>query len=524
MEKPIKTKRKKHIALWIILGVLAVAIALGAFYVHKILTRPQDMFSETVVTPVPEASALSPAFPIPADGSESGTTPVPTATPEPVNVEDTDPHGILNIMLMGVDAFEDGKTTSGTMPHTDVIMVIAINFDNDTVDLISLPRDTMTTAPGHFGYYKLNGVFNVGIDGKYKTTGASGDMTSGFALTCRAAEIWLGGISIPYYYALDFQAVIDIVDAIGGIDYDLDIPITSSYAFGTRSYSPGMQHLDGVAVMGYLRTRYGVTHALDSARTERQRRMMVAIFNKLKTEGKLSQVPALISAANSGIYTNTTLAQTVSLANYANKLDSDRIRTRSMFGEIGTIEFDWRYVYVDQQNRIDLIKEVYGIDATPIGTCTRQYERWLHRIGFVTMKRLRQMEKVLTRAQELKDSGRVFTDEEIALYTDCYTAYRAMYDAFDAYTEELADVYATTAWREKPKETSSKWTEEQRTLDNQLTAREDETRQSLIHLADDARRAVNDLASAIGYRGISWSISGNWYQDSDVNEVIVNFG
>lgn len=121
----------------------------------------------------------------------------------------------------------------------------------------------------------------------------------------------------------------------------------------------------------------------------------------------------------------------------------------------------WRFAYVDQQNRIDLIKEVYGIDAEPIGICTRQYERWLYKIGFVTIKRLHQIEKVLTLVEEKKNAGETFTDEQISLHGECYIDYMKLYKAYEAYSDELADIYATTPWREKKKNQSG-WTDEQK--------------------------------------------------------------
>ncbi len=409
------TKKKRRIVLWTVLGLVLVGLALGGWQGYRILKKPATLFAEApAATAIPQATILAPAFPVhtavPTTEPE-GATPAPSSTPEATaepaaaTSEPTatpKPVERLNILLMGIDAFESGGTTSGSMAHTDAIMLIAINFDENKVDLISLPRDTMTTAPGHYGYYKLNGVFNVGIGGWFRPTGAHDEFSDGFLLTCRAAEEWMGGISIPYYYGLDFQAVIDIVDAIGGIDYDVDQRFTSMS--GRHTYGKGMHHLDGDAVLGYLRIRQAAD-GLDSSRTARQRRMMVAIFKKLKNEGKLSQIPALISAANSGIYTNTTLSQTTALANYATKLDADNIQTRAMFGELGQIEYEWRYAYVDQQNRLDIIREVFGIEAEPMGTCTRQYERWLHTVGFSAMKYMRQAEKVLNKVQELKDAG-----------------------------------------------------------------------------------------------------------------------
>ena len=513
--------RVRNIILATVLVVLLVGTALGVSYVYRILKKPQSLFTETSVTPVPEKTALAPVFPLPTDRTpaapSSDPTPEPTAIPVSVNTDEIQPKGVLNILLTGIDAYESGGTTSGSMPHTDSMMVIAINFDKGTVDLISVARDLLTTAPGHYGYYKLNGVFNVGVGYWSRPTPPEEDLEKGFQLTCRALEQWLGGISIPYYYGLDFQAVIDIVNAIGGIDYDVDHGFTAMY--GDRHYGLGMHHLDGNAVIGYLRLRHSAD-GLDSSRTARQRRMMIAIFKKLKNEGKLSQIPALINAANSGIYTNTTLAQTTALVNYAMNLDEDKIQSHGMYGDIGLIEYDWRYVYVDQQNRIDLIKEIYGIDAEPVGTCTRQYERWLHDIGFLTMKRLHQIEKVLKLVEEKKNAGETFTDQQIALYGDCYLDYLNLHEAFESYSNELAGIYPSTPWREKKKDL----TDEQKQEDAELTEKEKTYQKKLVELSDTARKSLDALAKSIGYRNIAWSISGSWYNDTDVNEVYVNFG
>ena len=532
-------KKKKRIVLWILLALLLAGLALGGWQAYRILKKPASLFTEAAATPIPQATILAPAFPIhtvvpAAEPKETafassqglGTAASPTATAEPTATPK--PAERLNVLLMGIDAFENGRTTSGTMPHTDVIMLIAINFDENKVDLISLPRDTLTTAPGHYGFYKLNGVFNVGLGGWKRPVGRSDELADGFLLTCRAAEEWMGGISIPYYYGLDFKAVVDIVDAIGGIDYDVDQPfsayqVTDSSITSGKHYGRGMHHLDGEAVLGYLRIRQNAD-GLDSSRTARQRRMMVAIFNKLKTEGKLSQIPALVNAVNSGIYTNTTLSQTTALANYAAKLDSSNIQTRSMFGELGTVEYEWRYAYVDQQNRVDIIRKVFGIEAEPVGTCTRQYERWLHTVGFSAMKYMRQTEKVLTYFQELKDAGQAFTEEQIALYIECYRAYAALKERFDSATDTLADCYAAAPWREK-KSNRKNWTEENTAADQELSLLEADILQSMNDLKAASKDATLRLGDAVSFKTkLTWNVPIEWFNDPDINEVIVNFG
>ena len=155
---PRHQKKKSHPILWIILSLLLIGFIFCAVNVIRALIQPTAVFTKVAATPVPESTVMAPAFPI------ATTTPNPDAptadpanvspvTPEPAApvsaapaVPEADTSNRLNVMLMGIDAYENGGTTSGTMPHTDVMMVIAINFDENVVDLITLPRDKIGRA------------------------------------------------------------------------------------------------------------------------------------------------------------------------------------------------------------------------------------------------------------------------------------------------------------------------------------------------------------------------------------------
>jgi len=520
-KKKKKTSKRGGFILSVVLGIVLALLIVGAGYLLWIMNRPEDLFTEAVanVTAAPTAERMEAAFdlsdfatPAPVENEVLSTEqpdvpgpsePVETATPSPTAVPEVQDN-IVNIMLMGLDAFEDDSTTSGTDPHTDVMMVVAVNFDKDKVDLITLPRDIFTTAPGLHGFYKLNGVFNAG--------GGMKNMEGGFNLTCRAAEIWLGGISIPYYYAVDFKAVVDVVDAIGGIDYDVDQPFTAYRLVGNtlssgKHYEKGMAHLDGNAVLQYMRIRHEAD-GLDSSRTARQRRMMVAIFKKLKTEGKLSQIPELINAATSGIYTNTTLSQTTALANFAmTKIDPDQIHTRSISGDLWYQHY-FKYIFVDQQNRINIIKEVYGIDAEPIGVNTPQFENWLYDIGFLAMKYVRQPEKVFRVIQDMKDKGQTFTDAQIADYAACYRAYTALDEGFTAWSERLQKAYVDPTMTEE-----------------QIKALEKESKTALEALNKTVKDTTLTLRDGCGiHLKLDWTVTARWFADQDINEVLVAFG
>ena len=175
---------------------------------------------------------------------------------------------------------------------------------------------------------------------------------------------------------------------------------------------------------------------------------------------------------------------------------------------------------------MDIIREVFGIEAEPVGTCTRQYERWLHTVGFSAMKYMRQAEKVLHLVQELKDGGQTFTEEQIALYRECYQAYAALKDGFDSATDTLSSQYAVTPWREK-KNSRKNWTEENKAVDQKLSNLEADILQNMNDLKASSKDATIRLGGAIGFNTttyLAWNVPMGWFNDPDINEVIVDFG
>ena len=498
-----KPKKKRRIVLWIILGVLALALIAGGIYVWHLLKRPDVFFDPSVRVNPEQTPEASPAFDIEAylPTPEPGATPIPTVIPQSAvsateQPEETIPlTGVVNIALFGIDAYENGKSTSGTMPHTDANLVLAINFDTKEVSLISIARDCMTTAPGYRGFYKFNGIFNVG--------GGMADPKAGFELSCRAAEEWLGGVSVPYYYGVDFQALIDLVDMIGGIDFDVDIRMRT---LDHREIYPGRQHLDGRGVMAYMRARKSAG-GLDSNRTARQRKMLVAIFKKLKQEGKLSMVPDLLKTMGDNVYTNTTLSQTAALVNFANGIDPDSIHSYSIQGEI-RCRYDWAYCFIDQQERLDIIKNVYGIDAEPMRINSLAYETFLQQSGFLAIQFLVNAKNILTAAQNASDTS-TWTEAQKTAYAQCWQDYRnlqQMFDFVDQWTQMRYDKLY-----DLPRE-------EREERDGYYAALEKLEKQ-MKKSGDALNEAFDKPVSPGWYRDVK-----GWYEkDGYVNEVFVDF-
>lgn len=264
----------------------------------------------------------------------------------------------VNILLIGVDYAPERDTWSGKHDyHSDVAIVLSINKETNQVSLISLPRDTYADIPGVDGIYKINDALNCG-----------GDWPSQAACqqVCKAASWMIGGLPVNYYFAVDMTAVKNLVDQIGGVDFNVDIAFTMD----GRSYKTGMQHMNGQGALDYMRVRKGANivdpssdETGDLNRINRQKDMLVAIFQKIKDGGLLTQIPALITNFDSNhLATNVSLPQIAALAAYSINVNSADIKLYSMGGTYSYGLFGWNFVITDQDNRRDIINKVFGVD------------------------------------------------------------------------------------------------------------------------------------------------------------------
>ncbi|HWQ07069.1 MAG TPA: LCP family protein [Feifaniaceae bacterium] len=366
--KKRRRARKKRRALWAVLVVLGILLlCVGGVYAYAVLLDPGALFADAQKTPgEAEVQTIDSLNSSPSPGEQP--TPTPTVDPYEVISAQADTsmmQNIVNVLLIGVDYAEERETWSGKHEyHSDVMMVAAINFDENRVDLISLPRDTYAKIPGVNGIYKLNASLNCG--GGFEAEGGAG-----FLKTCEAASWMLGGIPINYYYAVTMPAVKELVDAVGGVDYNLEI----DFKMAGRQYNAGPQHFNGQAVLDYLRVRKSVQGSGDLNRVNRQKKMLVAIFESMQEQNLILKIPDIISSFEGQLFTNCTFGQTAALTKFAYNLDSADIGMYSIGGTITNI-FNWNFCLTDQSNRVKVIKEVYDIDVPKELEYTADYARY----------------------------------------------------------------------------------------------------------------------------------------------------
>lgn len=393
-------KSKKLLIMLICVGIAATVIIGGIGLYLKKLSRPSDLFEISKPTQALKPSQGISDIERPAGTDEALPTPSPTIDPYEELMSQADlsmMKDIVNVLIMGVDYAEERETWNGKHSyHTDVMMILAINFEDKKVDMISLPRDTYANIPGIDGIYKLNAAIDCG--GGYPTD-------EGFQKVCEAAEWMLGGIPVDYYYAVTMPAVKELVNAVGGVDYDLEL----DFKLAGRTYKKGMQHMDGQAVLDYLRVRKDIGSAGgDANRVNRQKKMLVALYNKMKKENILVKIPDMLAAFDGQLHTNTTFSQTAALALFAMDLNSESIGMHSMVGPTIDI-FGWNFCITNQKKRVQLIEEVYGIKVKKYDEYDKPYAQWRWQDMLtpyyleITKERIAEMAKLIEADKKLVD-------------------------------------------------------------------------------------------------------------------------
>lgn len=399
------------------------------------------------------------------------------------------PKMMVNILLLGIDFGHKGYWGSGIKRtledcHTDAMMVLAIDLDNHSLDLVSLPRDTLTYVPGVKGIYKLNAAVNCG----------DGTVEDGLRKAAEASSWLLGGVKIDYYFAIDMNAMIVAGDEIGGVDFNLEMTYTGNSG---KKYRKGLQHLDGTGITDYLRARTNATiNYNDIGRTNRQRELMAAIIAKLKVEkGFVLNTISLLQKIQGGFFTNITqnlnaeslMTDLLPLLSALMRVDMESAGSYVLTGKYRYALKNWNFTFTDQEHRVSVIRDVYGITVPKLEFVSYGYTKWLTANALPIVR-------YISVADQLRDSvtaqhGSLSIVQEEALAV------------FDQALEQLKASFQTASISME-------------TVDTKTMKKAGTT----------LRKAGEDLVNLFdGMEKPDWTTGKAWYNDRMFNEKDVNF-
>ena len=260
-----------------------------------------------------------------------------------------DANGRSNFLIFGTAEDDEGGTHDGAY-LTDSIMVMSVDQDKKDAYMVSLPRDLwveMEMPEGQVctvGYQeKLNSQFQCGSNfGEDEKLGAE-------LLSKKVAEIT--GLDIQYYVHLNFTAVVEAVDAVGGIDvtipdYDPNTPGILDRNFDWKcnyqcyyvNYKDGERvHMDGEHALAFARARnaqggYGLPNS-NFDREKSQQLIIKLLLEKATSAGTLTNIGAvtgLLDALGNNLRTNIATKEVRTLMELGSKMNPDNMISISL--------------------------------------------------------------------------------------------------------------------------------------------------------------------------------------------------
>ncbi|RAI83081.1 LytR family transcriptional regulator [Macrococcoides goetzii] len=206
----------------------------------------------------------------------------------------------ISILFLGIDDSisrrENGQKVSEA--RTDAMILATFDRSNKQIRLVSIPRDTLAYIPSVKQYDKITHAHAEG----------------GPESSMHAVEN-IFNVPVDYYARINMQAFVDIVDELGGIEFDVpfDINEPTKLDKGRIKVKKGKQLINGDEALALVRSRHVDT---DLGRGKRQMQMIEAIVKKAKDTNSISKLDELVEIVGNNAKHNLTFENITSLASY----------------------------------------------------------------------------------------------------------------------------------------------------------------------------------------------------------------
>ena len=218
----------------------------------------------------------------------------------------------FTLLLMGVDSETDGLNANASF-NGDTLMLITFNPHTLNATMFSIPRDTyVPIACNNNRHAKINS-------------------SAAYGTSCVIDTVeQLTDITIDYYVKINFKGVVDLVDALGGIEVDIEAPDfnynhgvncggkfceqnsdRNTSASGMIYLDPGLQTINGEAALAYARCRHLYLQS-DIDRNRHQQQVVEAIAKKASSMENLTNLEDILNSITKNITTNMSTEQILS--------------------------------------------------------------------------------------------------------------------------------------------------------------------------------------------------------------------
>jgi LCP family protein required for cell wall assembly len=256
----------------------------------------------------------------------------------------------VNVLVMGIDRVPGAAENSKAIfdGRSDTMLLLRLDPNDDSVKLLSIPRDTQVDIPG-IGVTKIN---DANVEGGPK-------------LAATTVSSTLNGVQIDRYVRVSTESFRELVDLLGGVE--VNVPKPMSYTDQTQklkiNLSPGLQTLNGDQAEQFARFRhddYG-----DIGRVQRQQMLMRALLKRLTNPMVIPRLPGLISTMQKYIDTNLSTEEMLALVGAGRKLSQGNFKMVMLPGRFSAPgEFRASYWIMDPAGRDRVMQQYFNISST----------------------------------------------------------------------------------------------------------------------------------------------------------------
>lgn len=247
-----------------------------------------------------------------------------------VNLDDGDP---FTVALFGVDS-DAKRDAEGGGQRSDTVMVLSINPQKKTTEIVSIPRDTQAEIVGKGTTEKINHAYAYG----------------GPDMAVKSVENLLN-VPIDHYATIDMDGMQDMIDTVGGIN----VTSNASFSYDGYQFSEGVQsHMDGEEAMAFIRSRKEEGAGGDFGRQERQQLVIQGLANKLTSISSVTHFNSLMNHVKDNVKTDLTVGELNKIRSNYNDAN-EQVNRHQLDGQ-GGIQDDGLYYFIPSESSLSEIE------------------------------------------------------------------------------------------------------------------------------------------------------------------------
>ena len=265
---------------------------------------------------------------------------------------------IKDVFTFVVGAVDEDQT------RTDALMVATMNTKEKTINVMNIPRDTMC---------------NNGESGAWRKINAAYATKKGIEQTKVEIER-LMGFQPDKYVIVNFEGIAAIVDAIGGVDYD--VPFRMEYHDPSQhldiDLQPGMQHLTGKQTVEFLRWRHNNDYSKqyvngDEGRVENQQKFLKELARQVLQVKNATKIPKIAEAVSKNVKTDFTTGELLWMGMQALQIDNANLKffTLPGYGAMsyaGSDPYKYSFFFPKEKETLELVNKYFNPYEEPITT------------------------------------------------------------------------------------------------------------------------------------------------------------